>query len=57
MEAYVDAVVVKTKLKDDLLADLTETFNNMRCFHMNLKPGKCVFGVPSRRLLGFLMFG
>nr|CAH66737.1 H0404F02.13 [Oryza sativa] len=54
VEAYVDDVVVKTKQKDDLIADLEETFASIRAFRMKLNPEKCMFGVPSGKLLGFM---
>jgi hypothetical protein len=47
VEAYVDDVVVKTTEEDKLIADLTETFANLREFQWKLNPTKCVFGVPS----------
>jgi hypothetical protein len=53
VEAYVDDVVIKTTEEDKLIADLTETFTNLREFEWKLNPTKCVFGVPSRLLLGF----
>ena len=55
VEAYVDDVVIKTQNKDDLIADLEETFKNIRSFRMKLNPEKCVFGVPSGKLLGFMV--
>jgi Reverse transcriptase (RNA-dependent DNA polymerase). len=55
VEAYVDDVVVKTKQKDDLIADLEETFTSIRAFKMKLNPEKCIFGVPSGKLLGFMV--
>jgi hypothetical protein len=55
VEAYVDDVVVKTTEEDRLIADLTETFANLREFQWKLNPTKCVFGVPSRLLLGFMV--
>ncbi len=55
VEAYVDDVVVKTKQKDDLIADLEETFASIRVFRMKLNPEKCIFGVPSGKLLGFMV--
>nr|AAN08656.1 putative gag-pol precursor [Oryza sativa Japonica Group]AAP53354.1 retrotransposon protein, putative, Ty3-gypsy subclass [Oryza sativa Japonica Group] len=55
VEAHVDDVVVKTKQKDDLIADLEETFASIRAFRMNLNPEKCTFGVPSGKLLGFMV--
>jgi hypothetical protein len=55
VEAYVDNVVVKTTKEDKLIADLTETFANLREFQWKLNPTKCVFGVPSGLLLGFMV--
>jgi hypothetical protein len=55
VEAYEDDVVVKTTVEDKLIADLTETFANLREFQWNIYPKKCVFGVPSRLLLGFMV--
>nr|ABA97822.1 retrotransposon protein, putative, Ty3-gypsy subclass [Oryza sativa Japonica Group] len=55
VEAYVDDVVVKTKQKDDLITDLEETFTSIRAFRMKLNPEKCIFGVPSGKLLGFMV--
>jgi hypothetical protein len=55
VEAYVDDVVVKTTEKDKLIADLTETFANLREFQWKLNPTKCVFTVPSGLLLGFMV--
>jgi hypothetical protein len=55
IEAYVDDVVVKTTIEDQLIADLTETVANLREFKWKLNPTKCVFGVPSGLLLGFMV--
>ena len=55
MEAYVDDVVVKTKEFDSFIPNLEETFNSLRSFRWKLNPTKCVFGVPSRKLLGFII--
>jgi hypothetical protein len=55
VEAYVDNVVVKTTIEDQLITDLTETFANLREFQWKLNPTKCVFGVPSGLLLGFMV--
>src|SRR6185369_5832128 len=55
VEAYVDDVVVKTKEFDPFIPDLEETFNNLRRFKWKLNPTKCVFGVPSGKLLGFIV--
>jgi hypothetical protein len=55
VKAYVDDVVVKTTEEDKLIIDLTETFANLREFQWKLNPTKCVFGVPSGLLLGFIV--
>ena len=55
MEAYVDVVIIKSRVKEDLISDLSETFANLRRFRWKLNPEKCVFGVPSGKLLGFIV--
>jgi dsDNA-binding SOS-regulon protein len=50
-----DGVVVKTRNFDTLIADLEETFASLREYHWKLNPNKCVFGVPSGKLLGFII--
>jgi hypothetical protein len=54
-EAYVDDVIVKTQEEEGLISDLAETFDNLRKFKMKLNPEKCTFGVPSRKLLGYMV--
>jgi hypothetical protein len=54
-EAYVDDVVVKTRDLATLIDDLKETFKNLCEWKWKLNPNKCVFSVPSRQLLGFLV--
>jgi hypothetical protein len=48
-------VVVKTRNSDMLIADLEETFASLREYRWKLNPNKCIFGVPSRKLLGFII--
>jgi hypothetical protein len=55
IHAYVDDIAIMSKKQDDLIADLQETFNNLRKYNMMLNPTKCVFGVPARQLLGFII--
>ena len=55
MEAYMDDIVVKTKNRATLISDLQETFANLRKINLKLNPEKCVFGVPSGKLLGFFV--
>jgi hypothetical protein len=53
-EAYVDDVVVKTQ-EEGLISDLAVTFNNLRRFKMKQNPEKCMLGVPSRKLLRYMV--
>jgi hypothetical protein len=48
-------VVIKTKNPDMLIEDLKQTFKNLNKWKWKLNPNKCVFGVPSGQLLGFLV--
>jgi hypothetical protein len=54
-EAYVDDIVVKTRESHTFIEDLQETFANLRKVNIKLNPAKCTFGVPSGKLLGFLV--
>jgi hypothetical protein len=55
IHAYVDDMAIMSKKKDGLIADLQETCNNIRKYNMILNPMKCVFGVPTGQLLGFIV--
>jgi hypothetical protein len=54
-EAYVDDIVIKTRESHTFIEDLEETFANPRKVNIKLNPTKCAFGVPSGKLLGFLV--
>jgi hypothetical protein len=51
----VDDVVVKTRNYDMLITDLEETFATLREYQWKLNPNKCVFSLPSGKLLGFII--
>ena len=55
VEAYVDDIVVKSREAKTLIQDLEETFASLNAVSLRLNPEKCVFGVPSGKLLGFLV--
>ena len=55
VETYIDDVVVKTKTADNLIADLEETFANLNKYRWKQNPSKCIFGVPSGILLGYIV--
>jgi len=52
---YVDDIVVKTAQASDLIANLAITFANLRRFRVKLNPKKCVLGVPTGKLLGYIV--
>src|SRR4051812_47248671 len=55
MHAYVDDIVIKSKLVGSLISDLQETFKNLRKYQMKLNPAKCTFGVPAGKILGYIV--
>jgi hypothetical protein len=55
IEAYVEDMVIKTRHPKGLIADLEETFSSLRRFRWKLNLTKCVFGVPSGKLLRFII--
>ncbi|GKV24228.1 hypothetical protein SLEP1_g33863 [Rubroshorea leprosula] len=55
LEVYVDDIVIKSQKAEDYLANLDETFNNLRKNRMWLNPAKCIFGVESGKFLGFMV--
>ena len=48
-------MVVKSKTTDNLITDLKETFANLKRYRCKLNPSKCIFGVPSDILLGYIV--
>jgi hypothetical protein len=44
IHAYVDDIAVMSKKQDDLIADLQETFNNLRKYNMMLNPRSASLG-------------
>ncbi|GJU87381.1 reverse transcriptase domain-containing protein [Tanacetum coccineum] len=54
-EAYVEDMVVKRKSEREMLADIAETFDNLRRINMKLNPKKCSFGVEEGNFLGYMV--
>ena len=48
-------MVVKSKTADNLIADLEEMFANLKRYRWKLNPSKCIFGVPSGILMGYII--
>ena len=55
MEAYIDGTVVKSKVVEDHLKDLTETFETLWKHCLRLNASKCAFEVSSGKFLGYLV--
>jgi hypothetical protein len=54
-EDYIDDIVIRTCEGCTLVEDLEETFTKIRKVNIKLNPAKCAFGVPSGKLLGYLI--
>ena len=50
-----DDILFKTKDRATLIQDLEEMFANLRKINLKLNLEKCVFGVPSDKLLGYFV--
>ena len=53
--AYVDDIVVMSKKEQDHVADLIETFSNLRAAELKFNLEKCVFGVSRGKMLGYII--
>jgi hypothetical protein len=54
--AYVDDIVIMSEKEKDHIADLTETFDNMRRNGLKLNPEKCIFDIRKGQRLGCMVF-
>jgi hypothetical protein len=50
-----DDMVIKTRVHDEFIPNLEETFNSLCKFRWKLNPTKWVFGVPQGKLLSFIV--
>ncbi|GKD26386.1 hypothetical protein Tco_1232600 [Tanacetum coccineum] len=55
LEAYVDDMVIKSIDEKMLLANIVETFDNLKKINMKLNPKKCYFGVEEGKFLGCMV--
>ena len=53
--AYVDDIVVTIAERKNHVADLAETFANLRKANLSLNPEKCIFGVDKGKVLGCIV--
>ena len=55
IEVYVDDVIIKSRESSDHLKHLRKFFNHLCHYKLKLNPPKCAFGVPTDKLLGFIV--
>ena len=55
MEDYVDDILGKSKTRESHIDVLTTIFARLEKYKVYLNPRKCVFGVKSRELLGYIV--
>ncbi|XP_070045145.1 uncharacterized protein [Nicotiana tomentosiformis] len=55
IKVYVDDVIIESKKGSDHIANLRKFFDRHRKYNLKLNPVKCAFGVPARKLLGFII--
>ena len=55
MEDYIDDILGNSKTREDHPIILWRIFERLREYKVKLNPKKCVFGVLSGKLLGFIM--
>jgi len=54
-EVYVDNVINKSTDRSDHLTHLRKFFDWLCQYNLKLNPAKCAFGVPTSKLLGFIV--
>ena len=55
VEVYVDNMIVKSRDRANHLVALERFFERIRQFRLRLNPKKCIFGVTSGKLLGYMV--
>ncbi|GJT46045.1 reverse transcriptase domain-containing protein [Tanacetum coccineum] len=52
LKVYVDDLVIKNRMEDEIVKDMEETFQTLREINMKLNPKKCTFGIEEE---GFVL--
>ena len=55
ISAYVDDIIVQSKLKQEHIEDFHKALNKLRNMGLKLNPEKCIFGISKAKLLGCLI--
>ena len=57
IEVYVDDMIARSQTEEDHLNHLHKLFKMLNKYKLRLNPNKCIFGVRSGKLLGFVVNG
>ncbi|RDY09929.1 hypothetical protein CR513_05617, partial [Mucuna pruriens] len=55
VEVYVDDMIAKSKIPGQHINDLRKLFERLQKYRLKLNPAKCIFGVRTGKLLGFIV--
>jgi len=55
LEVYINDMVIMTKTQEEHVEALDRFMARVRKYNLRLNPKKCVFGVTSGKLLGFIV--
>nr|GFC38826.1 reverse transcriptase domain-containing protein [Tanacetum cinerariifolium] len=53
LEVYVDDLVIKSRIEQEIIRDIEETFKTLREINMKLNPKKCTFWMREGMFLGY----
>ncbi|KAA3467111.1 Retrovirus-related Pol polyprotein from transposon 17.6 [Gossypium australe] len=53
IEVYIDDMIANLAKEENHMENLLKLFERLRRYKLRLNPGKCTFGVKSRKVLGF----
>nr|GEU55538.1 hypothetical protein [Tanacetum cinerariifolium] len=53
LEVYVHDLVIKSRMKQEVIRDIKKTFKTLREINMKLNPKKCTFGMKEGTFLGY----
>ncbi|GJS93903.1 reverse transcriptase domain-containing protein [Tanacetum coccineum] len=53
LEVYMDNLVIKSRMENEIVRDIEETFKTLREINMKLNPKKYTFGVEDGMLIGY----
>nr|GEV31964.1 reverse transcriptase domain-containing protein [Tanacetum cinerariifolium] len=53
LEVYMDDLVIKSRMKHEIIRDIDETFKTLKEINMKLNPKKCTFGIEEGVFLGY----